>query len=50
MELTSLPDEMVAGHSIDAAEGARFIDPATLAIAHDAAFDCRSPKPSATPL
>jgi DNA polymerase-3 subunit epsilon len=40
-ELTGLTDEMVAGHSIDPAEVARFIEPAALVIAHNASFDRR---------
>ncbi|RKK05227.1 3'-5' exonuclease [Pseudoroseomonas wenyumeiae] len=39
--LTGLTDEMVAGHSIDPAEVARFIEPAALMIAHNAGFDRR---------
>ena len=37
--LTGLTDEMVAEHHIDAAEVARFIEPAALVIAHNASFD-----------
>ncbi|MBC9176201.1 3'-5' exonuclease [Pseudoroseomonas ludipueritiae] len=40
-ELTGLTDEMVAGHSIDPAEVARFIEPVALVIAHNASFDRR---------
>ena len=39
--LTGIDDKMVAGHSIDPAEVARFIAPAAFVIAHNAAFDRR---------
>ena len=39
--LTGLTDEMVAGHSIDPAEVARFIEPVAVIIAHNASFDRR---------
>lgn len=38
-ELTGITDEMVAGHTIDPAEVAEFVEPATVIVAHHAAFD-----------
>lgn len=39
--LTGISDEMVAGHKIDPAKVAAFVDGAALVIAHNAAFDRR---------
>ncbi|PWC29065.1 3'-5' exonuclease [Teichococcus aestuarii] len=40
-ELTGLTNDMVAGHSIDPAEVAGFVESAALVIAHNASFDRR---------
>lgn len=40
-EITGITDEIVAGHEIDPEDVARFVAPASLVIAHNAAFDRR---------
>ena len=40
-EITGITEEMVAGHVIDRDEVARFVQPVSLVVAHNAAFDRR---------